>query len=157
MVVVDTGKTGLFLQMRGMLGRPNGLGSHWLGWSELGDTNFYSGIYQRRRKGRLTRFDNTSILGLMHFGSNFLGNGKLYSKNRDAGRQIIVKMRHYCGENPRTETQQTWRAVFANGVSEWHSLTTFEKEYYNKLKYPRGQSGFTRFMSKYLAQNYPPA
>lgn len=107
------------------------------------------------------RFGYSAGVGFARCGRSKCGSSKLYGgiyhKRYSNKGQVFSRMRYYATPNPQTETQQTWRAVFANGVQEWHSLTTLEKEYYNKLKYPRGQSGFTRFMSKYLAQNYPPA
>ena len=69
---------------------------------------------------------------------------------------FVTRLRYYKPPNAQTETQQTWRSVFADGVQAWKDLTTEDKIFYNSLKYPRGQSGFTRFMSKYLAQHYPP-
>ena len=43
-----------------------------------------------------------------------------------------------------------WNIVFKNGVTAWHALTDNERLAYNELKYPPAQSGFNRFMSRYL-------
>ena len=156
MVVVDFGPLRHDISIRGKLGRPWGLGEHWFGWTKLGDKSPIAGYYQKRKAGEWVRHIDVAILGLLGLGNNFLGNDVLYTKNQNRGGQIIVKMRHYWPTNKQTETQQNWRAVFANGVEEWHALTTEQKLYYNRLKHPARQSGFTRFMSKYLSENYPP-
>jgi hypothetical protein len=107
------------------------------------------------------RFGYSAGAGFARCGRSRCGCSKLfggiYHTRRAKNGTVVSRMRYYATPNPQTETQQAWRDVFKNGVSTWHSLTTSEKQYYNDLKYPRGQSGFTRFMSKYLAQNYPPA
>lgn len=123
MVVVNLGEEAKGIELRGALGRPNGVGEFWCGWSVLGDDTEFVGYFQRRP--------------------------------RKTG-QIIVRMRHYISPNPQTSGQQLWRAVFAEGVEAWHALTAGERLTYNRLKYPARQSGFTRFMSRYLAQHYPP-
>lgn len=40
--------------------------------------------------------------------------------------------------------------IFRNGVTAWHALTDEERLVYNNLRYPFSQTGFNRFMSKYL-------
>lgn len=156
MVVVDFGSLRHAIEIRGKLGRPNCLGEHWFGWTKLGDKSLVSGYYQKRKAGEWVRHIDIAILGLFGLGHGRLGNDVLYTKNQNMGGQIIVKMRHYWPTNTETETRRTWRNVFAAGVSAWHGLTTGEKLYYNTLKHPARQSGFTRFMSRYLSEHYPP-
>lgn len=156
MVVVDFGPLRHSIMIRGKLGRPYGLGEHWFGWTKLGDKSPVAGYYQKRKAGEWVRHIDTAILGILGIGNNFLGNDVLYTKNQNRGSQIVVKMKHYWPTNTETETRRAWRNVFATGVSTWKALTAEEKQYYNKLKYPARQSGFTRFMSRYLSENYPP-
>jgi hypothetical protein len=42
------------------------------------------------------------------------------------------------------------KTAFRNGVTAWHALTDSERLVYNKKRYPFSQSGFNRYMSKYL-------
>jgi hypothetical protein len=48
MVVVDLAEEIKANSIRGKLGRPNGLGEIWCGWSHLGDEDILAGYYQRR-------------------------------------------------------------------------------------------------------------
>jgi hypothetical protein len=103
------------------------------------------------------RFGYSAGVGFARCGYSKFGCSKeyggIYHKRMSKNGRVISRMRYYATPNPQTEAQQNWRGVFANGVEEWHALTTSEKIYYNTLKYPTGQSGFTRFMSKYLSEN----
>ena len=52
------------------------------------------------------------------------------------------------------------RALYSAGVLAWHGLTDEERLAYNNLKYPPAQTGFNRFMSRYLktgiaSSNFP--
>ena len=152
MAIIDNIRDFPALQVRGKIGKPNGVGEHILGWTELGDIFRPAGIYHTRRRGKRRPQGDTSILGIMRLGNNYLGIKTQYRINRDAGRQMSVKMKHYVPTNPRTTKQQTWRDNFRQGVTMWHSLTTKDKEHYNKLRYPERQSGFSRFMSRYLGK-----
>lgn len=110
---------------------PNGLGEHILGWTQLGDVNKYSGYYQKR-----------------------LCQETSYSHTK-AKRKCIkyIRCRPYW---PRQNKTERWHEVhnnFANGVSAWHALSTEQKMYYNNLKQPFSQTGFTRFMSQYLKEH----
>lgn len=49
MVVVAPKDRWLCPELRGKIGRPIELGNMWLGWSELGDQNPMSGVWQRRK------------------------------------------------------------------------------------------------------------
>lgn len=48
MTIVNFPTAGNSFQIRGKLGRPNGLGEHWCGRTYVGDDNAFSGIYQRK-------------------------------------------------------------------------------------------------------------
>lgn len=49
MAIVSTFEHVNSIEIRGKLGRPNGLGEMWCGWSECGDDLQIAGIYQKRR------------------------------------------------------------------------------------------------------------
>lgn len=90
--------------------------------------------------------------GWSEFGDDDPFAGVYQRRPRKKG-QIIVKMAHAwpdCGHTPR---QIYVRGVFAAGVTAWHALTTLQKQAYNRRKYPKGQSGFTRHMTEYLKAN----
>ena len=107
------------LGARGKFGKPNKLGTHWLGWTELGEDNDRAGYYQ------------------YHWNQH----AKYYNKSV-----------FYWNPPHTTETALAWKAVFAIGVQAWKDLTDAERLVYNNLKYPKAQTGFTRFMSKYLKE-----
>lgn len=48
MVVVDLGEEATMIEIRGRLGRPNGFGELYFGWSDFGDWFEQAGIYQKR-------------------------------------------------------------------------------------------------------------
>lgn len=114
-------KNGLYsLGARGKFGKPNQLGEHWLGWTELGDYEPKAGYYQ------------------WHY------NGFGYYWNRS---------KFYWNPKHTTEACVARNNIFADGVQAWKDLTDNERLYYNSLKYPYAQTGFTRFMSKYLKEH----
>ena len=113
-----TDKNGVFsLGVRGKLGKPNGLGETWLGWTELGEDNIRFGYYQY----------------------HWNGIGKYYNKAK-----------FYWNPPHTTDKYIAWTTLFGQGVSDWHDLSDEDKLAYNELKYPPAQSGFNRFMSRYL-------
>lgn len=65
------------------------------------------------------------------------------------------KMKYYVTANPQTATQQTWRAVFADGVVAAKTLDPADRTYPKAWKQP-GQTWFTLFMRDYLNDHYPP-
>lgn len=156
MVVVERGKESLSCEIWGKIGKPNGLGRFMLGFSNLGEHFPFAGYYNRRRTSKSIYLGTNFGIGKMQLGACYFGLNSMFAKIPGTERRLTTRMKHYYPTNPQTEAQQNWRAIFANGVAEWHSLTAEEKLYYNRLKYPARQSGFTRFMSKYLAQNYTP-
>ena len=105
------------LQARVKYSRPNGLGLHRLGWTELGHHDEKAGDYQR------------------HF------NGVKYN---------WVRTRHRWPSPHNDEKTVARNNVFRNGVLAWQVLDAESKAYYNGLKYPSAQTGFTRFMTQYL-------
>lgn len=60
------------------------------------------------------------------------------------------RMKFYFKIASGSEAETHRRDVFRDGVTAWHALTDSERLVYNNLKYPSAQSGFNRFMTKYL-------
>jgi len=49
MVITDITTRPPSLEVRGTVGKPNGLGFHFMGFSLVGDDNRFTGVFQRRR------------------------------------------------------------------------------------------------------------
>jgi hypothetical protein len=171
MVVVDRAKEIMSLEFRGKLGKPTGLGAEWLGWNEIGDEQTMVGYFQKRRGGIWETYLANGRVGFIEIGANELGGDTYYKKLSKRKPQKIVLLKHYWPDNFLRNAfvgtlslgvgvlgedyfaEISWQQVFANGVASWHDLTTLQKLYYNRLRYPTGQSGFTRYMSKYLGEH----
>ena len=76
-----------------------------------------------------------------------------YQVRTTGTRKTVTRIRHHWPADNPTTRQIEVRAIFADGVQAWHSLTSTEKAVYNDARYPLGQSGFTRHMTKYLKEN----
>lgn len=63
------------------------------------------------------------------------------------------KAKFYWNPPHITDLAIAWKNIFKAGVIAWHALTDEERLAYNKIKYPFAQSGFNRFMTKYLNEN----
>lgn len=74
----------------------------------------------------------------------------IYRRGRSGGKIVWHRDPFYITRNPRTEPQQTWRAVFADAVVAWQNLTEEEKKLYNELAKTKKTSGCSVFLSKYL-------
>jgi hypothetical protein len=69
------------------------------------------------------------------------------------GRQVSPPFYPY---NPQTYYQQSWRSVFAQGVTNWQSFDeTVKQECKSKAKNLL-MTGFNYYLSEYLKANYPP-
>ena len=82
-------------------------------------------------------------------GDNRWQNGR-YQLRKGKNGLMTVQYRHFWNRDNPTTTQLAIRATFRDGVAEWHSLTPTQKKVYNDMRYPYGQSGFTRHMTEYL-------
>lgn len=110
------------------LGRPMLCGTAWCAWSQCGEENDKVGVYQRRARRKGT------IIGgevLMQSKENFV-------------------MKHTWPVNPQTETQQAWRATFADAVLAWQALTDEERAWYRKRGTKLRRNGYAIFISTYL-------
>lgn len=92
--------------------------------------------------------------GLIQFGWSVFGDFNAsagYYQTRPAKKgRVIVKMRHYWPDNTPSDKRNAVWSKFALGVQAWKALDAQNKQYYNDLKYPEGQSGFNRFMSLWI-------
>jgi hypothetical protein len=98
-------------------------------------------------------FFGGAIFGKSRWGDNEHRAG-VYQKQMGAKKKVLSLHRDNFPTNNRTENQQAWRAVFHDGKIAWDALDTETKQEYNSMRYLPGQSGFNRFMSKYLKANY---
>jgi hypothetical protein len=171
MVVVDRIKDVMALEVRGKYGRPIGLGAFLLGWNHLGDEDPLSGYFYVRKSGIWGRNQIHALIGFVAVGENELGNEIYIYKKTERPPQKIVLRLHYWPDNFAKNSlvgtlnigqnflgedyflEISWQQVFANGVASWHDLTTAERLHYTMLRYPTGQSGFTRYMSEYLREH----
>jgi hypothetical protein len=60
------------------------------------------------------------------------------------------QMAYYRPANPQTETQQAWRAVFADAVAAWQALSEEEKQAWRRKGTRRSKMGYSLFLSRYL-------
>lgn len=65
------------------------------------------------------------------------------------------RMDYYTPTNPRTDEQQAWRAVFAEGIAAWHTLSDEEKEEWRQKAEKKRMVGQHLFQSVYLRTHEP--
>jgi len=128
MSFVDWPQQAMGFTIRKQLGLPNQLGWHTLGWSELGDDNIYSGVYQQRhsRKG--------TIVGVQVV----------------KGQKKNFVMRPYWPSQPASEKRDQQQLNFFFALISWQSLTDEEKNVMNKFASRRGRRGYDYFMSEMI-------
>lgn len=76
-----------------------------------------------------------------------------YQRRSSKKGTTFTRCRPYWNAPHTTQRAVEVKNNFATGVLAWHALSNEEKLYYNRLKTPWAQSGFTRFMSKYLREH----
>lgn len=110
-------------------------------------------LYDLQRRGMLgTPVGLPYWLGWSYVGDTMYQNGR-YQVRRGKNGPITVQCRHYWPDNNPTARQLAIRQTFREGVIAWHALTPTEKAVYNNIRYPEGQTGFTRHMTWYLKTN----
>jgi hypothetical protein len=67
----------------------------------------------------------------------------------DPSKSVQVR-RWVTGTNPNTPSQQAHRAIFADGVAAWHTLSEEDKKQWTATGSKQGLNGFQSFMSYYL-------
>lgn len=77
----------------------------------------------------------------------------VYQRRPRAGGEIIVKMKHYHPVVPLTASVQNVRNTFSAAATAWNNLTQMQKDVYNNATYPKGLSGWSRFLREYMKAN----
>lgn len=118
----------LGFKIRKRLGKPNMFG--WLipGWSDYGDDNIFSGVYQQRRS-RTWNGAGGFIIGKK---PNNFWQCPAWPKNTITTYKINAQNN------------------FKTALLAWQNLTDEEKDVYNKLATKRSKRGYDVFMSKTL-------
>ncbi len=93
-----------------------------------------------------------AIFARSRYGLNMIQAG-VYQRQMGKKGKVLSRHRDNWPTNNRLENQQAWRAIFRNGKQAWDLLDSETKQEYNNMRYPPKQSGFNRFMSKYLKEN----
>ena len=116
------------LAQTGKIGRSAGLGAVRLGFSYLGDTRTFQGIFQKR----VTGYNNR---------------GRLANRER---KTYYVRERSYRPTNPRTPLQQANRQKLLDANQAWKDLTPVDKLYYNERGKKASRIGRMIFISWYM-------
>lgn len=74
----------------------------------------------------------------------------IYSKKYHYGKPYISKMKFYRPTNPRTISQQNWRAICAYGWVLWYDLESATRLAYAKRAKSKHFTGANLFMSEWL-------
>lgn len=102
------------------------------------------------------QFGSTAGCGFARCSNARCGSSKLYggiySIKKTLKGKIVSRMRVYRPTNPQTETQQTWRAIFADGVLAWQALTPEQKEVYLSEAHRLRMTSFNVFMRNWLRE-----
>jgi hypothetical protein len=110
------------------LGLPNMCGWAIPGWSECGDDNNYSGVYQARRR-RIGNNENWRI-----------GDPK----------PLNFFMRPYWPTQPPSALRDAQQDKFKTALLMWQALTSEQKMFYNRIATRRSKRGYDLFMSQTL-------
>ena len=127
---------------RGVFGRAFELGEKVLGQGLLGEEEVEA-LYNGYGVGEH---------GYREYGSQNLRWG-VYQKRSECGRSFSVRTRFHVPKNPRTETQQNWRAVFIAAMAAWKLLTDEQKSVYNERAKRFKIHGVNLFVREWLNSN----
>lgn len=116
------------LIIRKRLGLPNMCGWSIPGWSQCGDDNNYTGVYQQRRPRHFN-----SVTGKWEF-----------------GRQKNFWQMPAWPIQPASVARDAQQAKFVTALEMWQALTSEQKVAYNTIASRRGRRGYDYFMSKTL-------
>lgn len=99
-------------------------------------------------------FGRSGAFGRIAFGHTWLGYyswyAGIYQKKYYYGKPYISRMKFYRPSNPRTVSQQNWRAVCAYGWVMWRLLSDSEKQEWQKIGDRKRISAANAFMSWWL-------
>ena len=74
----------------------------------------------------------------------------IYQTRHEQGRRFTIKEQFYTTINPRTDPQQAWRAVFAQGMTNWMALTQEQRDEYNERAKPMKLFGWNIYLRIWL-------
>ena len=128
MPFVEAPQSILGFTIKKRLGKPNMFG--WLipGWSEFGDDNIFTGMYQRRR-GRT-------------------GNGK--NEPVIFGKPKNFRQRPGWPSQPASALRDAQQDKFKTALLMWQALTDEQKQVYNTVATKISKRGYDYFMTKTL-------
>ena len=118
----------LGFQIKKRLGKPNMCGWSIPGWSECGDDNNFSGVYQARQN-RVWNGDGTFTL---------------------FGKRKCFQMRPAWPVQPPSVARDAQQAKFKTALLAWQALTDEQKKAYNTIATRRSKRGYDLFMTKTL-------
>ena len=99
------------------------------------------------------------ILGAFYYGASVYGSARygtgmgvsgIYSRKRTLEGWRVSRMKFYGPTNTQQPAQQAWRGTFADGVVQYHLLTTDEQAVLSREGRKRNMSGYNLFMSRWL-------
>lgn len=150
MAIIKKNETPIGQGIRGKLGKPFGYGEGEYGSTKYGEVQEFVGkgeygvgSYGETEYGDVLDF--AGIYQIRHHRTKFLVKGE-----KETGELYIRKSKFYIPSNPKTESQQSRRSIFADGVSGWQSLSEDEKNIYRKKAEGLRMSGFNFYMREYL-------
>jgi hypothetical protein len=110
------------------LGKPNGFGWIIFGWSQFGDNNRFSGVYQGRRR---RRWNGVGGFDMISSPKNFF-------------------QKPAWPTQPPSVARDAQQAKFKTALEMWQALTNEQKKEYNRLANGAQRRGYDYFMSKTL-------
>lgn len=114
-------------------------------------------IYGTKRYGNEEQYDPKSEYGAKNYGDFEYGETDnrwgIYQRRHSNGKVIYTRMKFYVPSNPRTIPQQSWRTVFASGMTAWGNLTENQKAIYNERAKGTTRHGVNLFLREYLKSN----
>lgn len=90
-----------------------------------------------------------AVLGATDCGIDYESAG-IYMRRPRKGGQIIVRMRHYFPNNPKTPAQLAQQQKMRSAVSAWQALTDSERDFWRRKKHPRHMTGYNRFLRDFM-------
>ena len=114
-------------------------------------------IYGGNYYGNEEVYNSRSDYGAKNYGNfNYgeMGNiWGIYHRRHNKSKVIFARLKFYTPKNPRTETQQNWRAVFTAGMTAWGNLTNDQRAVYNERAKAKKLYGVNLFLREYLNSN----
>ena len=126
MPFVDWPQQAMGFTIKKRLGLPNEFGWIIPGWSEFGDDNIYSGVYQTRRCRK----------------------GTIVGVEIKQGRPKNFWQRPAWPVQPPSEARDQQQLNFFYALQSWQALTTEQKNDINEFAKRQGKRGFDLYMSR---------